>query len=757
MKKLTFTIISLLTSIAVVAQLPTDFRSEQIYLNLEKHVYLPEDTISLEGQVTCIAGERFLPHSNYLYIECFNEKDSVLVRQKVSCKDNGYFSTHLPTDYLWPAGVYYLRAYTLLMRNFSSESFAQQPFLLGKEFPKKEEQVYEAKCVIVPSGGKLVSGHPQTATVWLADECTFPICSELLLKDEKGDTISTVRTSQSGMALLRFIPKPNVRYHLEGNIDGNDYRFPLPEITNGIKIQGNLNGKRLNYQVLNGDEDISKYILYTFDRQNGLTRTNIPKANGILMLGQSAEVMTLFLTDRNNQVLSQYTLAGKQEREDMLQAADKIKINEAIRFEIPSLPEGAKVMTRIVAENDLLATTAEMALKYMADYTSPLPFPNHLYASDQATFNNDLHAWLSTASFHRFDLKDAIAKDTALYVYQPEEVMSFSGKIEKKSRRPLKGGQLVAYHTVNDFVYDVPLTSDSARFRMAVDDFMEGEEFFLQAITAKEKPDFASYHIDDETFPVLVNNRRFRLPLSRYTHAEVTIGNELDLQYTIGKDKVRNYTLPNVTVKARLKTEEPKPTHEFYSVNYADQEEIEEKGYLTLYHILKSMPGIVITYNPTTGLGSSPVADPKDVLNDSFNSKYSIRSSRGTSTLGGAYIPIIVDNTRFTSADYDYLLNMPSFEIEFVQVLKPWQALAYTYGAVDGAILVKTRSYKERPPLPSKGAMYSPMGLSPLSYPFKEYAPEPWKAEKPGRYRLLVDVITESGVQSYEKSFEVVP
>ena len=97
---------ALLGTLTASAQLPTDFRSEQIYLNLEKHAYLPGDTISLEGQVTCIASERFLPHSNYLYIECFNEKDSVLLRQKISCKERGYFSTHLPTDYLWPAGVY---------------------------------------------------------------------------------------------------------------------------------------------------------------------------------------------------------------------------------------------------------------------------------------------------------------------------------------------------------------------------------------------------------------------------------------------------------------------------------------------------------------------------------------------------------------------------------------------------------------------------------------------------------------------------
>ena len=170
-----FFFLSLLCSLIATAQLPTDFRSEQIYLNLQQKECLPGDTLLLEGQVTSIASDRFLPYSNYLYIECFNEKDSVLVRQKVSCKGNGYFSTHLPTEYEWPVGVYYLRAYTRLMQNFSHDSFAQQPFLIGKEYPKKEEQVYEARCTIVPSGGKLVADHPQTLAVLLTDDCTFPV------------------------------------------------------------------------------------------------------------------------------------------------------------------------------------------------------------------------------------------------------------------------------------------------------------------------------------------------------------------------------------------------------------------------------------------------------------------------------------------------------------------------------------------------------------------------------------------------------
>ena len=207
-------LLTLFGALTASAQLPTDFRSEQIYLNLQKTSCMPGDTLALEGQVTSMASDRFLPYSNYLYIECFNNKDSVLVRQKVSCKENGYFSTHLPTEYEWPAGVYYLRAYTRLMQNFSPESFAQQPFLLAKEFPKKEEQMYEVRCTIIPSGGKLVADHPQAVAVLLTDDCTFPVSAQLRLMSEKGDTLGMVQTSQSGMAQLNFIPTYGMKYYL---------------------------------------------------------------------------------------------------------------------------------------------------------------------------------------------------------------------------------------------------------------------------------------------------------------------------------------------------------------------------------------------------------------------------------------------------------------------------------------------------------------------------------------------------------------
>ena len=134
--------------------------------------------------------------------------------------------------------------------------------------------------------------------------------------------------------------------------------------------------------------------------------------------------------------------------------------------------------------------------------------------------------------------------------------------------------------------------------------------------------------------------------------------------------------------------------------------------------------------------------------------EWAIHTTRGSSVLKEEYsIPIFIDRARYDQDDLDFILYMPAFEIASVELLRPWQTIEYTNGALHGAILVKTRNYKERDPLPSKGAMYTPTGLSKLGGTMKEH---PWVADKPGAYRLIVDVFSPEGIQSYEHRFEVV-
>ena len=59
----------------------------------------------MQGQVTCLAANRVAPFSNYLYIGLINPSDSVVVRQKISCKNKGSFAAALPIDPLAAYGI----------------------------------------------------------------------------------------------------------------------------------------------------------------------------------------------------------------------------------------------------------------------------------------------------------------------------------------------------------------------------------------------------------------------------------------------------------------------------------------------------------------------------------------------------------------------------------------------------------------------------------------------------------------------------
>ena len=117
-----------------------------------------------------------------------------------------------------------------------------------------------------------------------------------------------------------------------------------------------------------------------------------------------------------------------------------------------------------------------------------------------------------------------------------------------------------------------------------------------------------------------------------------------------------------------------------------------------------------------------------------------------------AVLPILLDGVRLGEEDYNNLFDMSVREIESVELLRGWQTLGYTSGAIDGAILVKTRNYKPSDPLPTKGTFYTPKGLSSQTEPYQE---KPWVAMEKGTYRLRVDQFTDSGIHSYETRFVV--
>ena len=723
-KTLSMFLMFLLGFVGVSAQLPHDFRSEQIFLGTARTGWAVNDTIHADGVVTCLANKDFKPYSRYLYIELLNSADSVIVRQKVACNEFGSFHAGIPTLSVYDEGVYYLRAYTNLMRNFSGESFAMQPVLIGKKFPKHGRNIgNDVKCGIYPDGGFLVANKVQGITVSLTDNLGDAIGQAgVCVVDDRADTVCAGKTLQSGLVSLKFIPQSGANYRLLVNNGGAVQTFSLPVATNDRpKVQCVASADKLKFEILNARPPISAYRLYIYNKENGLVRIGSVRSAGIVTLHGQPHITTMFLTDSVGNVLSECTTMARYDMAPMPETPDTITVADVNSLSATlSVGGQTRVLVRLAADDERWTQTAESELQYTADYDSPLPFPEKFAASDKPSRAANLQAWLNTATFKRFSLCDAIARDTAMYVCMPETNMTMTGSVSTENRATFRNGTLVAYNTSNNFVYDAPIGRDG-HFRIAVDDFDNGTTFFLQATDKYEKPAQSEIVIDDTTYPSVAPHRMYSLHGSFYTDAE-----------TMVNGTIKGRVLPDVVVKARVRHDEPVSREKFYSLNYFDRDKIDQYGYLTLLDIIKRMPGVIV----------------KEGNSVSGGSEVSIFSTRGASTLKGASLPILVDGARVDQGMYDAVVYMSAAEIEEVELLQAWQALAYTWGALDGAIRVTTRGFNKPTKVRSKGTFYTPMGLS--------TAKKPRLNITPGSYRLFVDVLSPNGITSYERGIVVV-
>lgn len=159
-----------------------------------------------------------------------------------------------------------------------------------------------------------------------------------------------------------------------------------------------------------------------------------------------------------------------------------------------------------------------------------------------------------------------------------------------------------------------------------------------------------------------------------------------------------------------------------------DRSKIEQRNYQTLVDILRGVPTLNVKYSG------------KD------DDLWVISTNRGVSTLQDkVYLPLLVDGTRIPKEQNNMILCMSAEDIEEVEVLRPWQVLAYTYGAMDGAINVVTRRPSKKSNIRSKGTFYTPKGLSTVKTVNTNNI-------KSGQRRLLVDIISQNGVTSYERN-----
>ena len=701
-------------AIAAIAgvRLPHDYRSEQIFLCPNNHYYHAGDTIWLQGVVTCNSTPHLLPYSRYVIIELITP-DTIISRIETELDSLGRFCTVMPTDIGLPNGTYLLRAYTQLMRSFSPKNFAFQPITIAENYIEKVRDTDDTIiCRAFPWGGSLASGMVQHITVWLCDKSGIPLPGkELALKGSDGSTIDLRTTSANGLAVFSFVPEKGSEYSLYST---SSYSAePLAEFKTDDskpKIQCFIRERKVSFSTSNTHALPEGYRMYGYDCKNGLTKIDAKASHGTFVLGSKPNLFTIFLTDSLNRVLSESSAIGIPELQYSVNAPHTVAVGDSIVPVIEGLSDGAIVVTRLMSGSISTVEDAASAINISSQLSSPIPMPS-AYVSyiNGEKFYNDVTAWLATANFSRFSLPEAIERDSLIYTHLPKLQMSISGNAYLKSGYSLADGSLVVYNTETNDVADATFNK-MGDFDIALNNFYGNTRFYFQATDRKELAVKAVFQFPDQTYPAITLPKQLQFAVS---------DSMLHLEHNA-------LELPELTVKAYTKKETNIPTNKFYSVRYKDREEIERRRYVTLRDILRNLVGVRL-------------------VNDE------LVSTRGVATLSGsAHVSLMVDNDLFKNGvnDFKMMLDMSANNIESVEYMPPWKALAYASDAFNGVVHIRTRDSHIQPP-ETRGSYFTFTGLAP-SLPIS--API---ATKAGNFTLVIDVISPQGIGTFYQDIVV--
>ncbi|MBP3669015.1 MAG: hypothetical protein J6J26_05540, partial [Bacteroides sp.] len=283
---------------------------------------------------------------------------------------------------------------------------------------------------------------------------------------------------------------------------------------------------------------------------------------------------------------------------------------------------------------------------------------------------------------------------------------------------------------------------DEGNFYIPVNDFANGDEFYLLAKYEGTRPGMKEfrYELLDESVPEIHVDDR---PEDR--------GWYVVIQDSLGMDKNnygidKNNLLPEVQVGAKSLVANHESSEKYYGNNYFDAERIREQNYTDMHAILQAMPAIQVAQNP---FYTNPAR------RNITTSKYVIRTTRPSGVLGkkdDESITIVLDGN---NVEADEIIHLNVHDISSVQYLKPHEALKEkgVFRAIDGALVIKTKTAREAAMelKDKRGGVYSaPVGLSNFGMTYCPSLSYSDLLEMKGEYRLVVDLVSKEGISSFE-------
>lgn len=228
----------------IISQLDnfTKLNQEKVYLSFDKPYYTAGETMWFKAFLADAMSHATDSISAVLYVDMTEEATGRLVAQrKIKIEGStSYGSIELPSEQGKNAlrGLYNIHAYTQWMGNLPTDFHFNKSiyiFSLNEKSVAPVDKNMVASVQFFPEGGDLIEDLPCNMAFKAVNEQGKGVKVKAIIRDEKGDSVTTFQDDFKGMGRCSFKPSKGGKY--TAYIEGITKTFPLPTIKpNGMSL-----------------------------------------------------------------------------------------------------------------------------------------------------------------------------------------------------------------------------------------------------------------------------------------------------------------------------------------------------------------------------------------------------------------------------------------------------------------------------------------------------------------------------------------
>ncbi len=467
---------------------------EKIVLQTDRDLYLAGEFIWFSSFCSIKNESAFSSISQILYIELFNAEKKVFLREKFKLNEGktaGYIviPEETPTDY------YFIRAYTMYLRNFSPENyFISSLTIVNPEIPQSSS-IFNQEIKTAIEFGNFSSDIPSKIAIKLPLRI-LQKTTDVFLVNNNGEQLNELNIYPNGLCLAEYTAVDSLNYFLKLQFQNGDSLFtPLvPQNVNDLVIHTDMSGTAINIKVFWPDHNqkhasdfklkiTSQAYFDIFETDLILNKeTTIPFSklsqglNHIVVVDQKDSIVDFKSVYFEEEIPDEIKLKLQK---SIFNPREKVELDVQLSGQQSEYPE--LVTVSVIKKG----TTVNNEL-FLPEVVIENPFLMKSYFEKNTTRSAEIKEQIDIALM-LFDAKAKEAYHNFLnrpksdWIYPPEiRDISISGLlVDKNSKEPLKDVQMFVSVLFEDFQLHTTKTKDDGSFVFTLNHLTGNHNLYL--------------------------------------------------------------------------------------------------------------------------------------------------------------------------------------------------------------------------------------------------------------------------------------